>query len=154
MSRTHGLCIYVKAEREAELRKVYAYVQSTPLGEIRAMQLWNVVLAYQFVVHISVTSESLAETVGSFLHNLEQKAFRQPLSDANLALRTSLKAAGMRGLGGEDAIMDAALCRHFDSRDPALWHFTHKTGSKAIDTAPVQAIQTVRAPAAPLKPEE
>ena len=73
-SRTHGLCMYVKAERDVELKKVYAYVQSTPLGEIRARQLWNVVVAYQFVVHTSVTSESLAETVGSFLHNLQTNA--------------------------------------------------------------------------------
>ena len=47
-SRTHGLCMFVKAERDVELKKVYAYVQSTPLGEIRARQLWNVVVAYQF----------------------------------------------------------------------------------------------------------
>ena len=32
-SRTQGLCIYVKAERDVELKKVYAYAQSTSLGE-------------------------------------------------------------------------------------------------------------------------
>ena len=98
-SRTHGLCMYMSAQRDVDLRKVYAYVQSTPLAEIRAMRLWNIVLAYQFGVHNSVATESLAETVGSFLHNLEQKTHHHSLSDANLSLRTSLKAAGLRGLG-------------------------------------------------------
>ena len=146
-SKRYGHCIFLSVEREPDFAKVYAYVQSRPREEICARKLWNIVVGYQFTTHVSVTTESLAETVGSYLQAIQSKTCHKQFAHAPLAYRAMLKAVGVHGLGGEEHLMDAALSRHFQSRDPARWKFTTVASLAAVGAGKPET--ALRAPVVP-----
>ena len=125
----YGRCLFMSARTTPDMMKLYSYVQSTPLCEIRARKVWHVVLAWQYAVHVAVSTESLAETVGSFLGNIDG-------SNANLSVRSiawgaQLKAAGIRGTGGEEGFLSMALNNHFAAQSPEGWHTFSKKPKEA-----------------------
>ena len=77
------------------------------------MRLWHVIRVYHRSVHMAVTSETLAEHAGSVLRFLERKTHGSIGSVGFLVWSARLRMAGLRGLGGEDAILAAALNIHF-----------------------------------------
>ena len=100
--------------------KLYSYVQSTPLCEIRARKIWHIVICWQYLVHVAVSTESLAETVGSFLSQIDKS---QPnLSITSIAWGAQLKALGIHGTGGEEGFHSMALNSHFACQGPEGWH--------------------------------
>ena len=103
-SKTHGRCMFLSASKEPDFKIVYAYVHSTPLAEIRAFGVWHVVVAYQYATHVSLTTESLAETVGSFLQAFQTKSVHKPYGHAPLAHRAALRAIGLRGASSAAAV--------------------------------------------------
>ena len=70
--------------------------------------------------------ESLVECVGSLLQYIRSKHDRGGLSTKRIAWSAQVKAAGLRGIGGEDGIMAMALNVHFDCCGPDTWHFVRK----------------------------
>ena len=88
--------------------------------------MWFAVMAYHFAAHVAVGTESLAETVGSFLSKLQKDSSTKPFGHASLDFRARLKAAGVRGLGAEEALMDQALSTHVNSHNPRAWHFVKR----------------------------
>ena len=47
--------------------RFYQHIMPTDLAEIRCRAVWYIVMAWHFYVHTSVSSESLAEAVGSYV---------------------------------------------------------------------------------------
>lgn len=127
--RKHGRCIFMRANRSPDLMRFYKHVLSAPISEIRSRTIWHIAFAWHFYVHVSTSSESLAECVGSFLQTLRRQNVTCQLSTKRIAWATQLKAAGLRGLGGEEGILSMALNVHFNSQDPSGWHFQSKSAN-------------------------
>ena len=115
-----GRCLFISARTSPDMMKLYSYVQSTPLCEIRARKIWHIVICWQYLVHVAVSTESLAETVGSFLSQIDKS---QPnLSITSIAWGAQLKALGIHGTGGEEGFHSMALNSHFACQGPEGWH--------------------------------
>ena len=140
-SYTHGACTVVAVERTPDLTRFYQHVMSSSLQEIRCHQVWHVVFAWHMHVHVSTSSERLAESVGSLLQYVRSRNNRGGVSTKRIAWAAQLKAAGIKGSGGEDGIMSMALNTHFNCHGPEGLHFlrTKRTDKcvceQHIDTA-------------------
>ena len=108
------------------MTRFYQHVLSSSLQEIRCRGVWHAVFAWHFYMHASTSSESLAETVGSFLQSIRCHNVSRNTSTKRIVWASQLKAAGLKGIGGEDGIMAMALNVHFDCNGPEGWHFTYK----------------------------
>ena len=98
--------------------------------EIRARRVWHIVLWWRFTVHAAVSTESLAETVGSFLAQINRS--QANLSVRRIALAAQWKALGIRGAGGEEGFLSMALNNHFVCQSPEGWHlFPSNQSSKS-----------------------
>ena len=137
-SRRYGQCVIVGVVSDANMTKVYKYIMSTPLHEIRSLGLWRVVASFHRCVHLSRPSESLAETVGSILRFMEQKWNNHPMGVQYIANAAVARMAGLRGLGGEEGILATALNIHFRSRGPEGWHFRQRRRPLAAQGAAVR----------------
>jgi hypothetical protein len=126
LSRTIGRCRVIKIIARPNMTELYALAMRTDLGEIRWRGVWNVVVGWQYYMHLSTSSESLAESVGSVLAFLVKQNSNQQLSLKDIVLTAQLRAAGIKGMGGEDGIMAMALNTHFGCSGPEFWHFTKK----------------------------
>ena len=83
-TKKYGLVQIVQLHREPDTLRFYAYTQSTSLAEIRCRDIWNTVVGWQVYVHLAVSSESLAEAVGSFLAVTRRHNINGNLSMKNL----------------------------------------------------------------------
>ena len=83
-----------------------------------------------FFVHTAVASESLAESVASFLQVARRHNSNGKLAMRHLVWSSQLRAVGCRGFGGEEGLMAQALNIHFQCEGPEGWHFTTTTRSK------------------------
>ena len=107
----------------------------TELAEIRCRYMWYIVMAWHFYVHTSVSSESLAEAVGSYLAVTRRRNINGALSTKHLVWSSKLRAFGLKGFGGEDGIMAYALNTHFQCSGPDGWHFTARRAKQKTLTA-------------------
>ena len=138
-SRRYGVCVIVDVVSEAIMSKVYRYIMSTPLQEIRFLGFWRVVTAFHRCVHMSRPSEALAETTGSILRFMSQKwGDCHPMGLRYIANAAVTRLAGLRGLDGEEGILATALNLHFRSKGPEGWHFTQRRRPLAAQGAAVQ----------------
>ena len=138
-SRRYGVCVIVDVVSEAIMSKVYRYIMSTPLQEIRFLGFWRVVTAFHRCVHMSRPSEALAETTGSILRFMSQKwGDCRPMGLRYIANAAVMRLAGLRGLDGEEGILATALNLHFRSKGPEGWHFTQRRRPLAAQGAAVQ----------------
>ena len=106
--------------------RLYQHIMTTELAEIRCRDVWHIVMAWHFYVHTSVSSESLAEAVGSYLAVTRRRNINGILSMKHLVWSSKLRAFGLKGFGGEDGIMAYALNTHFQCSGPEGWHFVAK----------------------------
>jgi hypothetical protein len=134
-SLRHGLCVVRDVQKKTDMTRFYKYVMSSSLGEIRARAVWHIVFAWHFCVHASTSSESLAESVGSFLSSLRRQNVSHSLGTKRIAWGAQLKSAGLKGTGGEDGIMAMALNVHFDTQGPEGWHFVSKSSADGGKTS-------------------
>ena len=81
-------------------------------------------------MHVSTSSESLAESVGSILAFMQRSITNCKLSVKNIAWATQVRALGLRGMGGEEAILTMALNHHFKCDSSSGWHFTARRKRK------------------------
>ena len=95
--------------------RFYRHIMTTELAEIRCRDVWHIVMAWHFYVHTSVSSESLAEAVGSYLAVTRRHNINGTLSMKHLVWSSKLRAFGLKGFGGEDGIMAYALNTHFSA---------------------------------------
>ena len=116
---------------------------TTELAEIRCRDVWYIVMAWHFYVHTSVSSESLAEAVGSYLAVTRRHNINGTLSMKHLVWSSKLRAFGLKGFGGEDGIMAYALNTHFQCSGPDGLHFVTKRATQTTLTA-VQMRNEVR----------
>ena len=100
-------------------------------------------MAWHFYVHTSVSSESLAEAVGSYLAVTRRHNINGTLSMNHLVWSSKLRAFGLNGFGGEDGIMAYALNTHFQCSGPEGWNFVAKRATQKTMTA-VQMRNEVR----------
>ena len=105
------------------MQRFYSFVMSTPLAEIRCRGVWHVVIAWHYFVHVSASSESLAESVGSVLAFMRRSNNNGKLSVKQIVWATQVRALGLRGMGGEEGILTMALNHHFKCNAPSGWHF-------------------------------
>lgn len=63
----YGEVDLLEVQREPDMLKIYQYTMATNLVEVRCRDIWYIVIAWHFYVHTAVSSEFLAESVGSFL---------------------------------------------------------------------------------------
>ena len=136
------------------MSKLYAYVMSSPISEIRAVGVWNVIVAWNRCVHIGRATESLAETAGGVLRHMEmQWKGCHPRNIRHLIWGAHLRMAGLRGVGGEEGLLATALNVHFKCRGPEHWHFRREHDGGCHDGGNVIARavlhETVRRDAAP-----
>ena len=110
--------------------RFYQHIMTTELAEIRCRDVWYIVMAWHFYVHTSVSSESLAEAVGSYFAVTRRRNINGILSMKHIVWSSKLRAIGLKGLGGEDGIMAYGLNTHFQCSGPEGWHF-HATHAKA-----------------------
>ena len=115
---------------------------TTDLAEIRARDVWHIVVAWHFYVHTSVSSESLAEAAGSHFAVTRRRNINGILSMKHIVWSSKLRALGLKGLG-EDGIMAHALNTHFQYSGPEGWHFHAKHATQNTMTA-VQMHNEVR----------
>ena len=123
--------------------RFYQHIMTTELAEIRCRDVWYIVMAWHFYVHTSVSSESLAEAVGSYLAVTRRHNINGTLSMKHLVWSSKLRAFGLKGFGGEDGIMAYALNTHFQCSGPEGWHFVAKRAEPQTMTA-VQMRNEVR----------
>ena len=102
------------------MMKMYSYVMTTSISEIRARNVWNIVVGWHYFVHVSISTESLAEIVGSFLTALANSKPNQ--SVRRIAWGAQLKAVGVKGTGSEDGFLAMAMNEHFGCKGPEGWH--------------------------------
>ena len=105
----YGQVEILQVEKTRDLMRFYQYVMTTVLEEIRCRDVWHIVMAWHFYVHTSVSSESLAEAVGSYLAVTRRHNINGTLSMKHLVWSSKLRAFGLKGFGGEDGIMAYAL---------------------------------------------
>jgi len=74
---------------------------------------------------VSISTESLAETVGSFLTALANSKINQ--SVRRIAWGAQLKAVGVKGTGSEDGFLAMAMNGHFGCKGPEGWHIVCRT---------------------------
>ena len=122
----YGEVDLLEVQREPDMLKFYQYTMATNLTEIRCRDLWYIVIAWQFYVHTVLSSESLAEGVGSFLAVTRRHNINGNMSMKHLVWSSQLRAIGLKGFGGEDGIMAYALDTHFQCSGPEGWHFVGK----------------------------
>ena len=126
-SKQHWKCIIIEALSKPILTKVYKYILSTPLAEVRSLGIWNIVVAFHRCVHIGRPSESLAETVGSILNRMEaQWSGSHPMGTHFIVNAAMARIAGLRGVGGEEGVLTTALNMHFRCNGPEGWHFLQR----------------------------
>jgi hypothetical protein len=129
-TRKHGQVHILQVHRKPDLMKFYSYTMSTHLEEIRCRGIWHIVVGWQLYVHTAVSSESLAESVGSFLAVTRRHNITGNMAMNNLVWSSQLRAVGCKGLGGEQGLMAHALNIHFQCKGPEGWHFSTKRMQK------------------------
>ena len=115
-----------------DMDRFYSYAQSASLQEVRARRVWHCVVAYQVYTHASITSQSLAECVGSFLQILKRRDINDRRATKAIVWGTQLKAIGLKGMGGEEGLLSMALNVHFDAKGPEGWHFLAKRSTRSV----------------------
>ena len=125
-TQRYGEVDLLEVQTEPDMLKFYQYTMATNLTEIRCRDLWYIVIAWQFYVHTVLSSESLAEGVGSFLAVTRRHNINGNMSMKHLVWSSQLRAIGLKGFGGEDGIMAYALNTHFQCSGPEGWHFVGK----------------------------
>ena len=83
-------------------------------------------MGFQLYVQMAISSQSLAEAVGSFLEVTRGHNTNGGMSVKHLVWSGQLRAHGLKGFGGEEAIMAYALITHFQCTGPEGWHFVAK----------------------------
>ena len=68
-----GNCQIISTVRSTNISKLYAYIMTTPINEVRAVGVWNVIVAFHRCVHLGRATEALAETAGGVLRHTEMK---------------------------------------------------------------------------------
>ena len=126
----YGKVEILQVEKTRDLMRFYQFIMSTPLEEIRARDVWHIVVAWHFYVHTSVSSESLAEAVGSYLAVTRRHNINGTLSMKHLVWSSKLRAFGLKGFGGEDGIMAYALNTHVQCSGPEGWNFVAKRATQ------------------------
>jgi len=129
-TRKHGQVHILQVHRKPDLMKFYSYTMSTHLEEIRCRGIWHIVVGWQLYVHTAVSSESLAESVGSFLAVTRRHNITGNMAMKNLVWSSQLRAVGCKGFGGEQGLMAHALNIHFQCKGPEGWHFSTKQMQK------------------------
>ena len=122
--------------------RFYQHTMSTALADIRARDVWHIVMTWHFYVHTSVSSESLAEAVGSYFAVTRRRNINGILSMKHIVWSSKVRALGLKGLG-EDGIMAHALNTHFQCSGPEGWHF-HAKSAKQKTMTTVQMRNEVR----------
>ena len=136
-SNIAGKCVVLSPRRSPNMSKLYAYVMTTPLMEVRCVGVWNVLVAWHRCVHMGRATESLAECAGSVLRHMEMKwKGCHPRHVRHLIWAANLRIAGLRGMGNEEGILATALNMHFKKFGPEHWHF-RKTKGKEGDVSSV-----------------
>ena len=139
----YGQVEILQVEKTRDLMRFYQHIMTTELAEIRCRDVWYIVMAWHFYVHTSVSSESLAEAVGSYLAVTRRHNINGTLSMNHLVWSSKLRALGLKGFGGEDGIMAYALNTHFQCSGPEGWNFVAKRATQKTMTA-VQMRNEVR----------
>ena len=105
----YGKVEILQVEKTRDLMRFYQHIMSTALAEIRARDVWHIVMAWHFYAHTSVSSESLAEAVGSYFAVTRRHNINGILS---IIVRSSkLRALGLKGLGR--GIWNHGLCSEY-----------------------------------------
>jgi len=137
-SNIAGKCVVLSPKRSPNMSKLYAYVMTTPIIEVRSVGVWNVLVAWHRCVHMGSATESLAECAGSVLRHMEMKwKGCHPRHVRHLIWAANLRMAGLRGTGGEEGILATALNIHFKKFGPEHWHF-RKTSAKGNDSSVIK----------------
>ena len=125
-TRKHGAVQILEVQRKPYIMKFYYYTMATSLDEIRCLGIWHIVVGWQFYVHTAVSSDSLAESVASFLAVTRRHNINGNLAMQSLVWSSLLRAVGCTGFGGEEGVMAHALNIHFQCQGPDGWHFIAK----------------------------
>ena len=83
-------------------------------------------VCFQYHVEMAISSEALAEAVGSFLAVTRRHNTNGGMSVKRLVWSAQLRAHGLNGFGGEEGIMAYALNTHFQCKGLEDWHFVSK----------------------------
>ncbi len=134
-ARKYGAVQILQVERKPDIMKFYQYTMSTCLREIRCRGIWHIVMGWHVYVHVAMSSESLAESVGSMLGATRRHNITGNMAMKHLVWSSQLKAIGLEGFGGEEGIMAYALNTHFQCDSPEGWHFLAKRVVKHKRTA-------------------
>ena len=67
ISKKHGKCIVKGVQTRPKMKPMYERIMSASLQQIRSREVYHIVFAWHLYQHASISSESLAESVGSFL---------------------------------------------------------------------------------------
>jgi len=106
-SKIAGKCAIISAKRSPNMSKLYAYVMTTPIIEVRYVGVWNVIVAWHRGVHMGRATESLAECAGSVLRHMDMKwKGCHPRHVRQLICAANLRMAGLRGVGGRGRFLD------------------------------------------------
>ena len=125
-ARKYGSIQILAAHTEPDLTKFYQYIMSTSVDEIRCREIWHIVVSFQYYVQTAISSEALAEAVGSFLAVTRRHNTNGVMSVKHLVWSAQLRAHGLKGFGGEEGLMAYALNVHFQCTGPECWHVVAK----------------------------
>ena len=125
-TRKYGTVQILQVQRKPDLMKFYQYTMATSLDEIRCRGIWHIVIGWHFEMHTALSSEALAEAVGSFLAVTRRHNINGKKSMKQLVWSSQLRAVGLKGFGGEEGFMAYALNTHVQCSGPEGWHFVAK----------------------------
>ena len=94
----YGQVEILQVEKTRDLMRFYQHIMTTELAEIRCRDVWYIVMAWHFYVHTSVSSESLAEAVGSYLAVTRRHNINGTSSMKHLVWSSKLRAVGLKRL--------------------------------------------------------
>ena len=117
----------------ADVGQIYKSVMTTPYIEVHARQMWHAIRIFHRVVHLSVSSEALAEHVGSVLRWIECRSHHHK-SLGRFIWGARLRLAALKGVGVEAAVLATALTAHFKCKTPAGWHFNLRKERQGISS--------------------
>ena len=112
-ARKYGSIQILVAHTEPDLSKFYQYIMSRSVDEIRCREILHIVVSFQHYVQTAISSESLAEAVGSFLEVTRRHNTNGVMSVKHLVWSAQLRAHGLKGVGCEEGLVEKSLMPSF-----------------------------------------
>jgi hypothetical protein len=126
-ARGHGKGTIVGARFALKDECMYRRLMTLPYEIVHVRKVWHVLRVYHRAAMATAAVETICETVCSDLRYIERRnTVGRTLGTSALVAATRLRFAGFRGNLADASGIYSALCNHFETTDPAQFHFQRR----------------------------